>query len=611
MTAADFALGMVGAGAVVMPGWLIARKARLPVPLLAGFLAGAVGLTSIVLALDAAGLRLGLHSVAAGWLLLTLAASWWHWRQAAPPGMPAGLELRVGEYWPLFACLVPAFGVAVYRACAQPLFGADTIFRWNYLAEQMLARGTLAFYPPVTANDYEIYAWPDGIPPTISTLYFWCYAVAGAARPALTAPVIILQFCLVVAGTHAVTRRWFSERAAAFACALLVTSPLVVWASVMGHETGFMTIAVAGLLVYLPSTRETESLLPLVFAGLAAGAAALAREYGLVFPWLGLALGMARGLSWQGLAIYGSAAALASLPWYARNWLHTGNPLFNHGVGGLFPVNEVHAWLGAVYRQEFGWGNLPAQALRLLAANSWSVAVGGLIGAWHFVRQGRVLIAFMLVGITLWIASVSHTAAGFTYSLRVLAPALLLAASLGGAVLAARAQTSRALAAVALVLAVLGLDSAARALVLPANAHRLPPRIWAQVGNALHEYHADPAFGAIARLAGNQRMLVFGPNALLTKYGARTLPLWSPEVRFLFNSKCTRRELAIRLRQANVGWILLNHGHVNERFLSRSAFLRHPAEGMARVWADGDMVLYRVEVTPRQASLRPSPATRR
>jgi hypothetical protein len=79
----------------------------------------------------------------------------------------------------------------------------------------MLARGTLGSFPPVTAADYGIYAWPNGITPVISSLYFWTYAVAGAAPPAAAAPVIWLQVGLIAACVHALAQSRFSPRAGA------------------------------------------------------------------------------------------------------------------------------------------------------------------------------------------------------------------------------------------------------------------------------------------------------------------------------------------------------------------------------------------------------------
>ena len=71
--------------------------------------------------------------------------------------------------------------------------------------------------------------------------------------------------------------------------------------------------------------------------------------------------------------------------------------------------------------------------------------------------------------------SVAYTAAGFIYSLRVLSPALALAAVLGGAALAHWVPARRWRDGVALGLTVFAVDAALRTLTLPANVYRVPP----------------------------------------------------------------------------------------------------------------------------------------
>ena len=98
----------------------------------------------------------------------------------------------------------------------------------------------------------------------------------------------------------------------------------------------------------------------------------------------------------------------------------------------------------------------------------------------------------------------------------------------------------------------------------------------------------------LARIAGGERLLVLGPNVLLAKHGARTTPLWSPDLRFLFDATLPPAEVARRLRRAGVGFVLLTQGEVNARFLARSAFFRDPAGTLQPAWSDPDLVLLRV-----------------
>jgi hypothetical protein len=605
MSPTDALIGILGAITLIAPGWLAARACRLPMPLLAGFVLGVVGMVAVVLGLDTAGVRLGPVSLGTTWTTLTLGAAAWEWRTRIRPGTTPGPAATPNQAAPLqpvawrehavlFLPLLPALAVVVYRATAQPLFGVDMVFRWNYLAEQMLARGTLGFYPPVTAADYEIYSWPDGIAPAVASVYLWIYGLAGAPRPPLTAPVVVLQFGLVLAAVHALARRMFSDRAAAFAGALASCSPLLLWATAMGQETGLTALALLALLLYLPASAAEATPGRMVFAGLAAGLGGLAREYGLVLPLLGLALCLVRRLPPKSIGGFLLVALLATAPWYLRNALLTGNPLFNLSVGGLLPVNEVHAWLNASYQAELGWSRLPAGAGAVLFVNTIAALAGLVAGAVLFARRGAALLLGAGVFVALWAASVGYTAAGFTYSLRVLSPALAVAAVLGGAALANWIPGRRRLGAVALGLTLFASDAALRALTLPGNVYRIPPSAWLSVGRALHDYHERPIYRELARIAGAERLLVLGPNALLAKHGARTTPLWSPDLRFLFDATLSPVEVARRLRAAGIGFVLLTQGEVNARFLARSAFFRDPAGTLQPAWSDPDLVLLRV-----------------
>lgn len=595
MNSSDLLTSLAAAGVLLQPGWLLAHAARIPLPALAGFFGSALALFSLVLLANAFGLPLTATTLGGPWLLFTAVAFWVHGRRRGAGVTPGDHPTSAwANDWPLLLPLVPIFAVVIFRAGAQPLFGVDTIFRWNFLAEQMFAQRSLAFYPPVTPADFELYSWPDGIAPLVSILYFWSYTFADAARPGLTAPVVILQFVLLVAAAYGLGRRWFSPRAGAFGVALIAASPLVAWATAMGQETGLTALAVVGLLFYLPRTRAEESAAMVIAAGLAAGFGALAREYGLALPLFGLALGFARKLSRRTLWLFGATAALTALPWYARNWHRTGNPLFDLNLGGLFPANPVHGLLTDCFQRAFGWAQVPPEAPQLVAINALVGLLGLAAGIVFLRRSAAALLAAAGLVIAIWLASVGHTAAGFSYSLRVLSPALVLGAVLGGAALARAIPGRRLLAGVTLGLTLFAVDAALRTLVLPANVYRVPLAHWLTTGRALHNYHERPVYAELARRAGSSRLLVHGPNALLTRQGARTAPLWSPEVRFLFDAAMPPAEITRRLRAAGFGFVLLNTGAVNECFLAHSPFFRDPAGMLTPVWSDSDMVLLKI-----------------
>ncbi len=94
------------------------------------------------------------------------------------------------------ATIVAIGCVMAVRVAMSPLTGFDTIFRWDFLAKQILAEENLDFYPPMTSEDYNIYVFPDGIAPVVSTVYWWLYAAWCRPEPAVTLGFVLIQWAV-------------------------------------------------------------------------------------------------------------------------------------------------------------------------------------------------------------------------------------------------------------------------------------------------------------------------------------------------------------------------------------------------------------------------------
>ncbi|HEY4246282.1 MAG TPA: hypothetical protein VGM64_05460 [Lacunisphaera sp.] len=592
MIVPDLFLGLVALLLVIFPGWFVFRSQNQPLPVLAGFMVGAVGLVALVLILEAADRGIATQSIIPAWLIVSLGTVLIG-RKSIPKTTSSKPSAQ--RDWLFLLPVIPASAVIIYRATMQPLFGVDTVFRWNFLAEQMFSRGTLAFYPPVTAADYSIYAWPDGIAPVVSSLYFWTYSLANASRPVLTAPLIILQFFLVLVAAYAIAQKLVSTRAATIACALVACSPILLWSTAMGQESGILTIALLGILVYLPSSRNEASSSAAIIAGFAAALGGLAREYGLIFILFGLVLGIIRRLPLRNLGLFAIVALLGTIPWYTRNWLRTGNPFFNLDVAGLFPVNAAHVALMKVYEGSFGWGQLPPAALRILLTNCTAAVIGVIAGACFCFSRSRVMLAAFSLLVGLWAASLGYTAAGFTYSLRVLSPALAVAAVLGGCVISKWVPGRGYSSGLLIALSAFACDASLRTLALPANIYKVPVTSWLDVGNAIQQYHRRPVYRQLANFTQGRRILVLGPNALLNQNGARTVPLWSPEVLFLWQESVSEDSAVQQLHEHGIGFVLLTTGEVNRQYLANVPFFNRRPSPLQTVWHDDDMALFKVK----------------
>ncbi|HWA88231.1 MAG TPA: hypothetical protein VG710_18535, partial [Opitutus sp.] len=289
---------------LLLPGAMLLRALRLPPSLGLSFVGSAVLLYTTGLALDLAGIPLSLAPLSAVLAVVTLALAWWG-RDALVAPSDAGPALapftRLGTLTPLFLLF---WSVIAFLLIREPLAGPDTQFRWAFLPEQWLRLGNLDFYPPVSAHDFLSYFWAESIPPGVASLHAWAFACGESFAPAWTTPVTALEF-LAVHDLAWRTGFHFGGNRAARASALLVAAcPLLAWSLRLAQETGLTAVATLALAFTLAPfvspapgqchvLRDTPQAAPAsaswaAAAGLAGALGALTREYGLVFPFLGI-----------------------------------------------------------------------------------------------------------------------------------------------------------------------------------------------------------------------------------------------------------------------------------------------------------------------------------
>lgn len=566
-----------------LPGWLMGRALRLPGSAGGAVLASSAVLFHAVLLLDAldltvsfatVGVTLGLACSALGFAAIRRSAP--IRPAAAPPAPPAGGERPTRWFW-----LPAGIGLLAVslRAALDPLSGFDTPFRWDFLARQILRTGGLSFYPPCEPADFLHYAWCDGIAPLVSTLYLWSYLSFGDVVAGATAPVVILQGVLL---GHTVATL-AGSRGKAVAAGLAASSSLLLWGVAMGQETGLTALALCLMYACLERCRENPPAGWAVWAGIVAGVGALAREYGLVFPLLGVIT-----LRWQRAPVGDHArflapAVLVAAPWYLRSWLKTGNPLWPFPLAGLFPGNGVQAdyyhAVGETHGLSLGAASIASVALPLgsLAAAPLAAGFLGAVLGW---RRFAPWILGVLVICGLWLWSIGQTSGGPVYSLRVLTPALALGAALGGRMLAERLPV-RAQRVAAGLLTLVAIDAAARSLHLP-----IAPDVrwwdertgaWREFSRSATRWREHPRWKQIGQAAGPRLILVSDPlcHRALVSAGAHALPFYSPDVHFLFRPESNFAADVAKLRALGFRFIVMTrHNPVLSRQLAPYAFFQ-------------------------------------
>jgi len=499
-----------------------------------------------------------------------------------------GLRRWRNEQPPLVYPLIFGTGLvcltAFWIGCMVPLSGYDTLFRWEFLARQILRYQTLAFYPPMGASDFRIYFYPDGFAPVVSVSYWWIYAAIGKALPGAVMPLVALQYVSVLCFAYHVGRYFSSSLAGRLTCGILASTPLFFRAVMIGQETGLTALALVGSTSVLLVNGEDDDSRALILSGLFAGLGALTREYGvaLALPAFYLILSRRRGC--KGVVIWFTLILLLFFSWYGRNWIRCGNPLYSLSLG-LFPVNGVFESLMQYYRELLGFGNFTSSDWNNLFSELVSVAtfpiVAGLpMALWQWRRNGWLLLSIFLPA-GLWVLSVPYTSGGYIYSMRVLSPALVFLSVAAGTGIARVCQNYVwKQKAAAYAVAVLTLYGAFCGAIFPAGIGELdgvsPIEIlMTRFDNPL----ADKRVGSLVgeNFPPGSRLLAESAYAhsMFVNAGAPydLVPIWSPEVKFLFDRGMPPEKQHGKLNELGIVGAVFYAESLNTRFIFENTTL--------------------------------------
>ncbi len=546
------------------PGWLLVRKLGSPAPLVSAFLGSAAILFQLILALNALHVPLHVGTIGLGIALVAVLLIW-RTTGGAKVHTPQPLRFEMtGWTWLWLAPAAVALGSIAIRAMIDPLSGYDNGTRWDYLARLFLAHGSLAGYPPMTSVDFEYYSWCDGIPPLVPLLNFWIYTSTGSIAPALTAVRVIGEALLLGSVVARYSQLLWGKPGGLSAIAALVTSALAIWAVAMGQETGLTAIALVAMLYFLELYARTPERTLIFWAAVAAGIGALTREYGLSFPLLGLAVLASRQQIHTGGTIFAITGFGLSAPWYLRNWIITGNPLYPQTLGGLFPGNRVHDEIMLTISDYWGFQNhafSPIHLVQSLAVLGGVLTAFGMVGAWRAGSRSFPLVAGIILILGLWIWSIPQTAGGWIYSMRMLSPMLALLAVLTGWM----GTLKPLLRIVCLtVCCATGADAARRAWLLPdlpfGSALSVSFAEWRASHASLQDIGSNPLWDVLVRDAAGRGIVVehTADHALVTMRGGRAIALVSPLLAPTFADQIPFAEAVATLRAAGVRFITIS-----------------------------------------------------
>ncbi len=586
-----FSLFLAVAVGYVLPGWLLSRRLGSPVPWLTAVPVSWALLFQVFFWLQVAGVSLTGWAVLVGCAAISLILAWGERRFPVAMTAHAGRSRsnpwsRCRSEWWWMAPVMAIVGVFLVRAWHQPLSGWDIQFRWWFLAEQMVRHHTFSFYPPVDPADYARYFHPDGMPPLVSCLYAWLGWSWGSLAPRLSIVPVAAQYVLLLAACGALACRLGGRMAGRYAVMVAASATFLSWAVLMGQETGLTALGMVYAWWLLTTVRHDGDWGRAVLAGVAAALVPLAREYGWIVLPLGLAACWWRGRKgWPVLLGFAMAMCLLAGPWYWRTWHLAGDPFYPLNPGGLFRPNLVYGGILEAYREHFGWGRKGWMIVReatwfmaVFAAWPWTI---GLVGALHGLRRhGHVTLAIAAM-IALWAYSVGVTHGGVAYSLRVLSPAMAMLAVAGGVWMARLGRHwTRLVGALRCGLMIACLVAVAAGLTFSKAWWTVPPGQWWACATAPQP--PLPDFAGLG-LPPGCRLLTDNADchAALSGRGVDVVPVWSPEVAFLFDAGGEVGEQCRMLREIGIGHVLLTLGSVNLLHLRRYPLFGMLAEAAA------------------------------
>jgi hypothetical protein len=470
--------------------------------------------------------------------------------------------------------------IVAFRTTLYPIGGFDTYTRWDALARAILDFKSLSFYPPLSPEDFTKHLIPDGFPPLVASVYWWSYAAAGTPAPQLTALSVTLQLLSILALTFKAAEYACNLTAARLSLLALMAAPLLLTSVEIGQESGFLALSVSGQICFSLAATRNKPVSAVFAAALFAALGSQAREYGAALALPGFLILLAdaetRHHAWK----YALVASLFSAPWYLRNWVVTGNPLYSHAIPGGFPINNGLIVIMNYYQEVYSPVHFSSrQWFAVLGELLTGTTITMIIGVPYLISHYRTAYPYLISAVlimALWVWSIGQTCGGVIYSMRVLAPLVVVLAIVTG--ISAQKYFTRSDGRMRFVLVALFFScfcySALSALAYPDPIRNILssailtktelPELSETQSSFIEQIKALdlPPAGIITESAYLARLL-------LSETRLRPVMPWNPDIDFLLNPVISVDEIHARLAAKNIRYAAVSRSSMNNGFFNR------------------------------------------
>jgi hypothetical protein len=392
----------------------------------------------------------------------------------------------------------------------------------------------------------------------------------GGGRGAMTAAALLVALTAVPA--YGLGRELAGATTGALAALLWVGQGMFLW-----EATGAFPEALAGGLIALAVWHavcfaRTRSVTDAALIGIAVGVASSAKYHALVFaPVLALLVVALDRRGWRRTGCAFAAGAAVALPWYVKNLVVTGNPLYPL-AGGVFGGRLWSAADGAWWPQSYaGYGptalwKAPLFPLYFLLDPSryergYSISLALLVlapvGAFVAGRRGRALGIGLLAYLVLWSVAMHQ----ITRYLALVLPLTAVLASVGALWLLHSGRAWRVA-----VCAVFAATAAVLLAITALFAWQVGPGVVGAESTAAYVQRLTGTYDALQwvdrRLPPDGRVLVIGIRNLYwldRPYVAYYPPLFAPADDEAYDRRQLRRydvRYVASLAGVPPGWLL-------------------------------------------------------
>jgi len=238
--------------------------------------------------------------------------------------------------------------MAFYHSLCFPQILWDTYTVYAYLGKQIYRQNGI----PLFFGSSGSVEWSGNYPMLIPMLYAWFNFSLGRVDDLLSRTIFPVFGIATLASIYAFSRRLHGSTAAVFSIYVLITTPIFFAHLAIGYIDIVLTFYSTLALYFLQKAYEKDDSVYAVLSGFLAGLAAWTKYQGLFLAVIILVFWLLRRISDKSRSSSVAslflkvlfAFILTASPWYLRNWILLGNPVYPN-MFTIFGGRNLDSWL--------------------------------------------------------------------------------------------------------------------------------------------------------------------------------------------------------------------------------------------------------------------------